>query len=339
MAAANLAIQAAEGGARVLVIRNTVRAAVETWRTVEHLEAGLLLMQVGQGPAVHHSRFAAEDRALLDQAVEAALGPDSNRESRGCIVIGTQTLEQSLDIDADILITDLCPIDVLLQRFGRLHRHDLARPDGFVECRAHILLPQDGLDPLAEPKFVNGLGGWKSKDGGFNGIYTDLAGLELTRRLIEQREPWRIPEMNRELVESATHPDCLAALIAEKGEDWERYDRDIGGTEAAKAMIAHLNALDREKPYACLCFPGSDERIMTRLGEDGVILSLPDALTGPFGSPITRIALPAHWSRGIAGEAVGKVAIQDQSSAEIEVGSQVFLYSRAGLEKRICNDT
>lgn len=339
MAAAKLAIQAAKRGARVLVIRNMVRTAVETWRTVEQLEAGFLLMQVGRGPAVHHSRFAAEDRTLLDRAVEAALSPDPNRKSRGCIVIGTQTLEQSLDIDADILITDLCPIDVLLQRIGRLHRHELARPDGFTECRAHILLPEDGLDPLAKPKFVNGLGGWKSKDGGFNGIYTDLAGLELTRRLIAQRGLWRIPEMNRELVESATHPDCLASLIAEKGADWERYDRDIGGTEAAKVMIAHLNALDREKPYASLRFPDSDERIMTRLGEEGVILSLPDALTGPFGSPITRIALPAHWSRGIAKEALSKVALQDQSSTEIEVGDQVFLYSRAGLEKKTCNRT
>ena len=74
---------------------------------------------------------------------------------------------------------------------------------------------------------------------------------------------------------------------------------------------------------------------MTRLGEEGVILNLPDGLIGPFGSPIRRIALPAHWSRGIAGEALGKVAIQDQSSAEIEVGNQVFLYSRAGLEKKL----
>ena len=332
--AAKLAVQAAEHGARVLVIRNTVRAAVETWRTVEHLKAEFLLMQAGQGPAVHHSRFAAEDRALLDQAVEDALGPDPNRKARGCIVIGTQTLEQSLDIDADLLITDLCPIDVLLQRIGRLHRHDLRRPDGFSECRAHILLPEDGLTPLTKPMFVNGLGGWKSEGGGFNGIYCDLAGLELTRRLVEQRGPWRIPEMNRELVESATHPDCLAALIAEKGADWERYDRDIGGTEAAKAMIAHLNALDREKPYASLRFPDSDERIMTRLGEEGAILNLPDALTGPFGSPITRIALPAHWSRGISSEEEVKIVDQRQSMTKFAVADKHFGYSRAGLEEQ-----
>lgn len=172
--AAQRAIQAAQRGARVLVIRNTVQAAVETWRTVQQLEAGYLLMEVGQGPALHHSRFAVEDRALLDQAVEEVLGPEKNREARGCIVIGTQTLEQSLDIDADLLMTDLCPIDVLLQRMGRLHRHDLERPNGFNECRTLIFLPEGGLDRLTKPTFMNGLGGWKSNVGGFNGIYCDL---------------------------------------------------------------------------------------------------------------------------------------------------------------------
>ena len=186
---AQQAVAAAKHGARVLVIRNTVDKAVATWSALQEAGAGTLLMQAAEGPALHHGRFAVEDRALLDRAVEMALTPEKDRVQRGCIVIGTQTLEQSLDIDADLLITDLCPMDVLLQRIGRLHRHDLHRPEGFEAACAMVLLPEDGLDRLTAPAFENGLGGW-NEDGGFNGIYRDLAGLELTRRLIDEHTVW-----------------------------------------------------------------------------------------------------------------------------------------------------
>ena len=56
------------------------------------------------------------------------------------MLIATQTLEQSLDIDADFLITDLAPMDVLLQRIGRLHRHDCSPPAGYKAPRALVLV-------------------------------------------------------------------------------------------------------------------------------------------------------------------------------------------------------
>ena len=213
------AISAARANARVLIIRNTVASAIETWRAVRAADGESLLLRAGGGPALHHGRFAAEDRFLLDRAVEAALAPKDRPAEGGRIVIGTQTLEQSLDIDADFLITDLCPVDVLLQRIGRLHRHDAGstgRPAGFGNAQACVLIPEDGLDPLTKPDFQNGLGAWEGPDG-INGIYLDLACLELTRRLILKHSVWRIPEMNRALVEEATHKQRIATLIAEKG--------------------------------------------------------------------------------------------------------------------------
>ena len=331
--AANRAVSAAEQGARVLVIRNTVTMAVATWRAVIDAGAASLLMQAAGGPALHHGRFAVEDRELLDRTVEETLGPVTEREPYGCIVIGTQTLEQSLDIDADLLVTDLCPMDVLLQRIGRLHRHVLRRPVGFEAARVVVLVPESGLDPLVKPEFENGLGGWKTSDGGFNGIYCDLAGLELTRRLLTGCSVWHIPEMNRALVEGATHPDRVAGLIAQKGEAWDRYNRLYVGAKAAEGMVAGLNVLNRETPFDdCLRFPDSDEQIMTRLGEEGVILTIDPPSDSPFGQPMTRIALPARWSQGITRNAQVDIA-RDTSGSILSVADWRFRYSREGLSK------
>lgn len=330
LAAAARAISAAKHGARVLVIRNTVSAAVATWRAVLEAESESLLMQVEGYSALHHGRFAAEDRLLLDRAVEAALKPEQDRECEGRIVIGTQTLEQSLDIDADFLVTDLCPMDVLLQRIGRLHRHNIyRRPSDFDIARVAVLLPEDGLDPLARPAFKNGLGAWETPEG-INGIYRDLAGLELTWRAIAKNRIWRIPQMNRVLVEDATHPEHIYALIEEKGQDWKVYERKVGGVALAEGMIAELNSLDREERLEHATFPDSDERIVTRLGEEGVVLTFDAAPVGPFSRCISRIALPARWSRGIGRDE--PVAISaDGESLVLSVGGWRFRYSREGL--------
>ena len=328
---ANQAILEAQKGAQVLVIRNTVTKAVETWRAVSAAGADSLLMQVEGRSALHHSRFAVEDRELLDKAVESVLAKDRNKVTDGCIVIGTQTLEQSLDIDADYLITDLCPIDVLLQRIGRLHRHDLPRPDGFDKAYVLVLLPKDGLDRLTLPRFDNGLGAFENATDGFRGIYCDLAGLELTRRIIEERSIWEIPGMNRYLVESATHQNPLEGLIKEKGPDWEKYNSNFSGTRAAQAMLAGLNVLKRSEGFESLNYPNADEHIMTRLGEEGAILKLNNAI-GPFGCPVTRITLPARWSKGITEEeADGVIPESDGEDLLMSVAGRYFRYSRGGL--------
>ena len=128
---AQLALDAARAGAKVLVVRNTVNYAVNTWQAVAERAAGPFdKLRMSVATLLHHGRYAAGDRRLLDGRVEELLGKDSAPRASGCVVVGTQTLEQSLDIDADLLITDLCPVDVLLQRMGRLHRHTQARPTG-----------------------------------------------------------------------------------------------------------------------------------------------------------------------------------------------------------------
>lgn len=332
IAVAERAVVEARRGARVLVIRNTVRTAVATWHAVHEAGGEPLLMRAAGYAALHHGRFAVEDRELLDRAVECTLSVDSERPRRGAIVIGTQTLEQSLDIDADLLITDLCPIDVLLQRIGRVHRHRLPRPHGFEEARVTVLLPEDGLDPLTAPAFENGLGTWDGP-GGQGGIYQDLAVLELTRRLVDEHDVWEIPTMNRALVEGATHPDRIFAVIEGNGEDWACYDRRIGGTRAAEEQIARMSTLDRSVPFEELQFPDKDQRIMTRLGEEGAVLQLKPEPRGPFGLPVTRITLPPHWSFGITEDHEIRAVSDASGCLQLSVGGRSFRYDRTGLSK------
>ena len=242
---AELALRAARQDAKVLIIRNTVSNAVATQEALEQAAGNdpALLFSVDDVATLHHSRFAPDDRRLLDAKVEERLG--RIRDSGGLVVVGTQTLEQSLDIDADLLITDLCPVDVLLQRIGRLHRHRRDdRPAGHESPRCVVLTPDTGdLSPLLQ-------GGSNRTGLGPHGyVYEDLRVLEATRRLIRDYPEWRIPEMNRLLVENGTHPDALEAIVEELGEAWKAHALDVEGKAIAEVQGANSSVVRRDKSF------------------------------------------------------------------------------------------
>ncbi|MEV0356899.1 CRISPR-associated helicase Cas3' [Nocardia sp. NPDC050697] len=116
--AERLHAELADGGVAGVVC-NTVARAQETYTVL--LDTGFDESEV----LLVHSRFVAGHRAELEEKLRAALGPPSGRALRPdrFVVVGTQVIEQSLDIDVDLLVTDLAPVDLLFQRIGRLHRH------------------------------------------------------------------------------------------------------------------------------------------------------------------------------------------------------------------------
>jgi CRISPR-associated endonuclease/helicase Cas3 len=107
----------------VLWVRNTVREAQETFRIVRNSNR-----EGGPSVALLHSRFPQFRRDQLESLWLRRLGKDGDARPAGCIMVATQVVEQSVDIDADFLVTDLAPTDMLLQRLGRLWRHERTRP-------------------------------------------------------------------------------------------------------------------------------------------------------------------------------------------------------------------
>ena len=132
------------GGGFVGVIVNTVGHAQRLFTEVR---------EAFPGADVHliHSAFTSIDRARKEKAVMDALIRKCEPDGRTTIVIGTQVLEQSLDIDFDVMFSEICPIDLLFQRIGRLHRHSNPRPKALTQPSCYIIdSGESSFDPGTE---------------------------------------------------------------------------------------------------------------------------------------------------------------------------------------------
>ena len=102
-----------------------------------------------------HSRFTAPDRTQIERELLKRVGKDSVRKDRdGLVVVATQVIEQSLDLDFDYMATELCPMDLLLQRSGRLHRHNRERPEGLRTARLSVLSPLEDRQGSIYSKWI-----------------------------------------------------------------------------------------------------------------------------------------------------------------------------------------
>lgn len=145
--AMNKAWDKAKQGACVLWICDTISNAQDTYT---HFE--VLAQQESQAPALGllHSRFPYYRREQLENDWMERLGKDGVAKGlrpNGCVLVSTQVVEQSVDLDADLLVTELAPTDMLLQRIGRLWRHERGlRPVNRAEC--WILQESANVDEL-----------------------------------------------------------------------------------------------------------------------------------------------------------------------------------------------
>ncbi|MCZ0942328.1 MAG: CRISPR-associated helicase Cas3' [Gammaproteobacteria bacterium] len=216
--------RAARKGNAVLYIRNTVDDALDAYKQ----------LSANDGLDIHlfHARFALYDRLSIERQVVDTFGKASTQDDRqGQVLIATQVVEQSLDLDFDVLITDLAPMDLLMQRAGRLWRHQHRE-----ERKGKFELLVVGPEAVAEADAA-----WFADF--FPGaayVYRDHARLWLTARTLEQAGQIESPGELRRLMDSVYGEEADTELPeALQGAYWETEGRT--GAERGVAITNLLN--------------------------------------------------------------------------------------------------
>ena len=224
--------RAAGDGKAVLYIRNTVDDALDA-------HAALKVRELD--PLLFHARFALVDRLKIEQRIVRMFGKGSTaddrkgNDGRGKVLIATQVVEQSLDIDFDALVTDLAPIDLLIQRAGRLWRHGHRRREGQPEL---LVVAPNPVDDADEAWFARAFPRAKY-------VYPDHARLWLTARTLQDAGAIESPGALRSLVESVyvEHAD----VDVPEGLQGTFFDAE--GRAGAERGAATANVLDFTKGY------------------------------------------------------------------------------------------
>jgi CRISPR-associated endonuclease/helicase Cas3 len=142
---ARLAASLVSDGGCALVVANTVKRAQEIYAALDQYP--------GLERLLFHARYPFEERLAREREVVGRFGVAGQRRDR-TVLVATQVVEQSLDIDFDVCITDLAPVDLLLQRIGRLHRHARLRPAHLQQATLYVAgLGDTGVPPL-DPRRV-----------------------------------------------------------------------------------------------------------------------------------------------------------------------------------------
>jgi len=268
------AVAAAKCGAAVAVICNAVDEAIFV-----HTSIAARLDQADDA-LLFHARFAVGDRMAIEARVMSTFGPASDAAMRrGKVLVATQVVEQSLDLDFDCVISDLAPIDLLIQRAGRLWRHMEQRPREsrpLADPVLQVVSPDpacversDWLDPvLGKAAYV----------------YRNPAVMWRSAHTLFEAGAIRVPDDLREMIErvySGQEASLPPAL--------ESVSLRAQGEEIGQASLATFNLASLDKGYLALGDKlSNDEDIGTRLGEKTVTIRLAQEREGTiapwFGS-------------------------------------------------------
>lgn len=226
---AELALDLSLSGGCICVLLNTVKMAQSVFRELEaRLDADTKLI-------LFHSRFTAYRRQEIENECVHLFGKDNqNERPQKAILVCTQVVEQSLDVDFDTMITQISPIDLLLQRAGRVHRHEkIIRPPKLTEPIIEVLVPE-GNDYQGTSK-----------------VYVPLL-LDRTYHYIEEHKFIEVPGQIREAIE-IVYTEKVADSEIEKYSEME-FKTQLMGNYALGVILPEPHA---EYFYAEDCNPQS----------------------------------------------------------------------------------
>lgn len=277
---ARLALDLAKDGGCVGVMVNTVKKAQEVYAAVSALQGST------EDLYLFHSKFTAGRRKEIEEKCIQAFSPVKpetgavTRVKRG-ILICTQVVEQSIDLDLDALITAAAPIDLVLQRLGRMHRHkatDSCRPALLKEPVLHLLVPEDK--------------NWESDAS----VYPDCL-LQQTKHVLEQTSVIHFPQDLPALVEAGYSPEGVPK------KELDSWMKNIFTQERERALAHAVTINPPEDGFEPL-----KQTVVYDDLEDRGYLSAATRLS----EPTTRIAL-------LEKELYGKVARLRNDKGEIPV--------------------
>lgn len=318
-------IAAAEAGARVAVILNLVDAAQAIARRLRELTR----LPVD----LFHARYRFLDRREKESAVLHHYGREAVRDG-GRILVATQVVEQSLDLDFDWMVTQICPVDLLFQRLGRLHRH---------EWRQNR--PPDFTVPACTVMTVEG-----DDYGVFELIYGNARVLWRSDRLLETCPEIAFPTAYRQWIEAVYGEDFSPEEPAAVTRDYDAWQ--------GKQYAAHQEALQMIATPRLGAFDEAAIAIKTRDGEmslhvlplqddgrllDGVELATLDEREQAEPLSLNLVPVPASWRNflrdsGLAMDESGYFPILMKAEGQAQVmslrGGRMLRYtSDFGLER------
>ena len=248
---AGKAVELTGGGGCVCVLMNTVRQAQKVYVALKNCFDGDLML--------FHAQFPAYRRQELEMECIQKFGKDKTHRPKRAILVATQVIEQSLDVDFDAMLTAVAPVDLVLQRMGRIFRHDdTVRPQHLQMPSQYVLVP-DGED--------FGVDGY---------VYPEIL-LRQTIQVLSDRTAVKIPEDLASLVEAGYDESKVPA------KDYEKWmERTIGeqieAGQTRKYLIGTPDNMYSPLGSSCLFFDDEGENkyltVQTRLGDPSVRIAL-----------------------------------------------------------------